>query len=51
LIVGGAGGRFAENRIRGNKGHGVVLGGGQTAELEQNELDDNRTPQVRRITQ
>jgi hypothetical protein len=51
LIVGGAGGRFAENRIRGNKGHGVVLGGGQKAELEHNELEDNRTPQVRRITQ
>ena len=51
LIVGGAGGRFAENTIRGNKGHGVVLGGAQKAELEQNELDDNRTPQVRRITQ
>ncbi len=51
LILGGAGGRFAENRIHGNKGHGVVLGGGQEAELEQNELEDNRTPQVRRMTQ
>jgi len=51
LVLGGAGGRFAGNRIHGNKGHGVVLGGAQEAELEQNELDKNRTPQVRRMTQ
>ena len=49
LILGGAGGRFAENVIRDNAGHGVLLGAGQEAELDDNELTGNRSPQERRI--
>jgi Protein kinase domain/Right handed beta helix region len=51
LVLGGAGGRFADNKIHGNKGHGVVLGGGQEADLGENEMEGNRKPQVRRMTQ
>jgi hypothetical protein len=52
LIEQGAKGQFAENQIVAPQASGIeVRGGGQEAELEQNELDDNRTPQVRRIAQ
>jgi parallel beta-helix repeat protein len=50
-VVGGGGGRIVGNRITKNSGHAIVLGGAGEVVLEDNELKDNRRPQVRRSAQ
>ena len=46
-LTGESGGLFSANRISGNTGHGVAIDGKSRPRVENNELADNRRPQIR----